>query len=76
MEKYTDVQRAAARKSWPDPARVACLNGGGWSDGNLKPFFDELGQNFRIDGGEIRTLPLWLMERCIASGARFELVPE
>jgi hypothetical protein len=57
---------------WGSTPTVRCL--GGFSDGNLKPFFDEIGQDFHILHNEIRTIPASLLERCLASGARFERV--
>jgi hypothetical protein len=69
---HADNQRRGERASWPDPVTVRCL--GGFQDGNLKPFFDDLGQNFKIEHNETRELPLWLLERCISSGGRFERV--
>jgi hypothetical protein len=72
-EKATE-QRRDERARWGDPARVRCISPGGFFDGNLKGFFEQIGQDPKIDTNEIRELPAWLLERCINSGGQFEVV--
>lgn len=68
-------QRQAQRKNhWGDNPKVRCL--GGFADGNLKIFFDELDQDYVIAHNEVRTIPAALLERCINSGGKFERVLE
>jgi hypothetical protein len=67
-----NTQRKSERAGWPDPARVRCI--GGFHDGNLTSFFEGIGQDPVIHQNEVRELPLWLLERCIQSGGKFEYV--
>ena len=43
-----------------------------FSDGNLKDFMEQYGYPCEWLANESRSLPMWLIKRCVSSGGEFE----
>ena len=76
-KKTTDeVPEPAAPEPEPTPRPkeklVAVVALEWFSDGNLKEFMEQYGYTFPWSAGETRSLPGWLIQRCINSGGEFE----
>ena len=45
-----------------------------FSDGNLMEFFKQYGYECDWPVGQKRSIPVWLLQRCVNSGGEFEKV--